>query len=316
MITRLTKDNPVRQAQYKYFILLLILRSVALLYVIVGNYSRQGGDAGAGRRPTYTQTAKVVFLRPVESVCVPNPNDYRNTELVLLVGIKSPTFQNFGSMNGNGVAAGIKGMAEKLRFLPFAVNPHDDPIQGQDHTRRVANVETYKEWSLSSSFRNPPLHVIDAGDYTVNINPLLQLSLLHPDTFFRGLRAASHEYGLSLNEVRLFLDSLQRPDSNVYSTNPDNKQEESASNSNVIEEIFFYNHVRESGNRNWPLWVFITCPGVDSVALAGGALLGWGKRRIGWGSILFGFGVVLSNYIGASIGCLPLNWSLCFIHRL
>jgi hypothetical protein len=82
-------------------------------------------------------------------------------------------------------------MLEKLGLLPLAINSYKHPIQGQYHARRVANVEADIEWGFSNSFRNPSLYVIDAGDYSVNINPLLQLNLLHSDTFFGGLKCCA-----------------------------------------------------------------------------------------------------------------------------
>jgi hypothetical protein len=254
---------------------LLVRPLVAVLYVVAGNCSRQGRDTGARRRPNYTQATKMLLLGFIESVCIPHPNDYRNPQLILLVGIKPTAFQNYGRMNGSGVAAGIKWMVEKLWFLSFAINSHDYPIQGQDHTRRVANVETDKEWSLSSSFWNPPLDVIDVGAYPVNINPLFQLCLLHPDTFFSGLSTASHEYGLSLNEVGLFLDIFQSPNADIYSSRPDDKQQKATADGEVIGPILLYRHGGPFADRYGLICILCAYIGGFIVAVIGAVCLGW-----------------------------------------
>src|ERR1700704_5602874 len=163
---------------------LLCWLSITLLYIVIGDVSLMGRDACAGRRPAGAHATGVLFLAFVEGIRVPHVNNYRNTQGILFVSCKPTAFNNYGRVNANGVTTRTDRAAEKLGLLPVAINPDNYPVQSQCHACGIADKEVYEQWSLCDPFGNMSLHVIDTSLYVHNVNPLPQLNLLQPDTFF------------------------------------------------------------------------------------------------------------------------------------
>ena len=183
----------------------------------------------------------------------------------------------------------------------------DDRFNGKREGCGINDYGSYKKLRWRGSMRR----TLALNSPISNLNPLLLHNLLQPDASFHRLSTTSHEYGLPLNEVRLFLDILQSSDSNTYPANCDNKQQECAANSEVIIAVFRNSDIRKFADRYWRIWFFLTYPVFGSIAFAGAALLARGNRRIGWSFILCGVGVVLLNHVSAFFGCNPWNLWRC-----